>query len=372
MGKINLIIVVLMALIVGGSLSSLHNSLSKITDSLDHSLLNMQTELLGAYALSYGMLKLQEGDVIIGDEEQTWNTPHFAVCMGDIDSICYTPMSGDTIEVIPYIKNWQTGNSIASSSRALIDFFITQPEDQFGYYGMEDGSGTTLSDLSGAGNNGSLINMDDSNWVDGFFGSGLIFDGDEDYADLGTDIAQSYDDMLTVGGWIQMVETSNVDWGNIITGNSDDQGNQLEGFTLSVKAKYVGHPYLEFYFDVVTLSGKEGVSLKVYDPAIDVHAWHYVVGMLNMQEQKIMVGIVDINLWAIEDINAQGMPSMADTGVITVGHIVGAPNGQGRKSGMSGKLDSIRVIADVMTFDQLIQLMTYDGVKMPKIVDWKI
>jgi len=178
--------------------------------------------------------------------------------------------------------------------------------------------------------------------------------------------------MLTVGGWIQMVPTSNVDWGNIITGNSDNLGNQLEGFTLSVKAKYVGHPYLEFLFSVVTLSGKEEVTLKVYDPAIDVHAWHYVVGVFNMQEQKIMVGIVDLNLWAIEDINAQGMPSMADTGVITIGHIEGAPNGEGRKSGISGNLDSMRSIADVMTIDQLRQLMLYDGVKMPKIVEWSI
>ena len=372
MGKFNLIIVVLMALVIGSSLSSLHKSLSKIDDSLDHSLLNMQTELLGSYALNYGLLKLQTGEVIVADEEQTWNTPQFAVCMGEIDSICYTPMAGDTIEVIPYIKNWQSGNSIASNSRALIDFFITQPEDQFAYYTMEEGSGTTMADQSGMGHDGSLINMDDSNWVEGVYGSGLTFDGDEDYADLGTDIAQSYDDMLTVGGWIQMVETSNVDWGNIITGNSDNLGNQLEGFTLAVKAKYVGHPYLEFLFSVVTLSGKEEVTLKVYDPAIDVHAWHYIVGVFNMQEQTIMVGIVDLNLWAINDITAHGMPSMANTGVITIGHIDGAPNGQGRKSGISGNLDSMRSIADALSINQLIQLMLYDGVKMPKLVEWRI
>jgi len=372
MGKMNLLIVVVMALVIGSNLSNLHSNLARIDESLDHSLLNMQTELLGSYALSYGMQKLQTGEVIMQGVAQTWNTPQFALSIGEIDSICYIPVAGDTVEVIPYIKNWQSGQSVASNSRAVIDYFITQPADQFAYYTMDEGSGTTLTDLSPMGNDGALIDMDDSNWVEGVDGAALTFDGDEDYVDLGTDIAQSYDDMLTVGCWVQMLQTSNVDWGNILTGNSDHQGNQLDGFTLCVKAKYVGHPYLEFFFEVVTLSGKEGVSLKVYDPQIDVEAWHYIVGMLNMQEQKIILGILDLNLWAIEDINANGMPSKADTGVITMGHIVGAPNGQGRKSGISGNIDSIRTISDVLTIDQLLQLMMYDGIKMPKLIDWKI
>jgi len=319
------------------------------------------------------MLKLQEGDVILGEEGQTWHTPQFAVCMGEIDSICYTPMAGDTIEVIPYIKNWQTGHSVASSSRALIDFFITQPEDQIAYYTMDEGSGTTLTDLSELGNDGSLINMDDSNWVDGVNdGTALTFDGEEDYVDLGTDVTQDYEGMLTVSAWVKLEQDGPVDFGNIITENSDNLGNQITGYTLRTKAKFVGHPYVEYEFIVTTLNGKENVLLVVDEDQMDLVGWHYVVGILNMEAQQIMVGVVDVDLWAIDNISATGMPVKSEDSVLTIGHIVGAPNGNGRKSGVTGDIDSMRSIADVMTIDQLQQLMTYDGVKMPKLVDWKI
>jgi hypothetical protein len=374
MGKMNLIIVVLMALVIGSNLSNLHSNLTKIDDSLDHSLLNMQTELLGSYALSYGMQKLQSGEVVMQGVAQTWNTPQFAVSIGEIDSICYIPVAGDTVEVIPYIKNWQSGQSVASNSRALIDFFIAQPEDQFAYFTMDEGSGTTLTDLSPLGNDGTLTNMDDSNWVEGVDGEGaaLTFDGEEDYVELGSDITGDYDGMLTVAVWVEFIQTGPVDFGNIITENSDDLGNQITGYTLRSKSKFVGHPYLELEFIVVTLNGQENVYLRIEEDEMDLLGWHYIVGVLNMDAQQIMIGVVDENIWAIDDIHATGMPPKSDDSVLTIGHIVGAPNGNGRKSGLTGNLDSMRTIADVMTIDQLLQLMVYDGVKMPKLLEWSL
>lgn len=372
MGKINLILVVLMALVIGTNLSNLQSNLTKINDSLDHSLLNMQTELLGSYALSYGMQKLQSGEVIMQGVAQTWNTPQFALSIGEIDSICYIPVAGDTVEVIPYIKSWQSGQSIASNSRALIDFFITQPEDQFGYYTMDEGSGTTLTDLSDFGYDGTMIDMDDSSWIEGMYGSGLTFDGDEDYVDMGSDITEEYDDMLTIATWVKFEQVGPVDFGNIITETSDDQGNQITGFTLDAKTKFVGHPTIDLRFFVVTNIGNESVTLQIAEDQMDFLAWHFIVGVLNMQKQEIMVGVVDADLWAINSINATGMPAKSNSSVLTIGHIVGAPNGQGRKSGVNGSLDSMRSIADVMTIGQLMQLMIYDGIKMPKLVEWRI
>ncbi len=372
MGKINLIIVALVALIIGNNLSNLNGSLTRINDSIDHSLLNMQTRLLGSYALSYGILKLQEGDVVMQGENQTWNTPQFSVSIGEIDSICYIPVAGDTVEVIPYIKNWTTGESVASSSRALIDFFISQPEEQFGYYTMDEGSGTELTDLSEMGNDGELISMDDSSWIDGVYGTGLEFDGDEDYVNLGTDIADEYEGQLTIATWVQFFDNKSVEFANIITETSDDQGNQITGFTLRAKAKFVGHPYIDFEFIVVTLNGRENVLLQVSDSQMDLLSWHYIAGILNMEEQYIMVGVVDEDIWAIDDINATGMPVKYPSSVITIGHIVGAPNGEGRKSGLTGNLDSMRTIADVMSVEDLIQLMTYDGIKKPKLLEWSL
>ena len=45
------------------------------------------------------------------------------------------------------------------------------------------GSGLLLPDLSGRGNNGSLVNMDASDWVSGQYGRALDFDGVDDYVE---------------------------------------------------------------------------------------------------------------------------------------------------------------------------------------------
>ncbi|MCF7919948.1 MAG: LamG domain-containing protein [Candidatus Cloacimonetes bacterium] len=370
MGRVNLLFIVFIIAMVGSNLTSLNRNLNKLNDAIDHSLLTMEQDLLGGFALNYGILKLSCGDVKMAGEDQVWETPGFLLSRGEIDSICYVAGEGDTVEVIPYIRNWQGNSSIASNSRALLDFFITQPEDQFAYYMMDEGSGTTLTDSSGLGFDGTMIDMDDSNWVPSVNGTGLTFDGNDDYVDLGNAITGEYDDNLTVAAWVQMLPDSPVEWGNIITENSDNLGNQLTGFTLRVKGKYVGHPYLEFEFEVTTLNGKEKVNITVHDWEMDLFDWHFIAGILDMDNQLIMVGVVDEDKWAIANITASGMPVKDSLGPITIGHIVGAPNGQGRKSGITGSLDSMRTIADVMTIDQLLQLMLYDGIKVPKIIEW--
>ena len=54
-----------------------------------------------------------------------------------------------------------------------------------GYWKFDEGSGGTAFDSSGNGNDGSLVNMDDSDWVGGKYGNALEFDGVDDYVDAG-------------------------------------------------------------------------------------------------------------------------------------------------------------------------------------------
>jgi hypothetical protein len=371
MGKFNLILVVLLALIIGTSLSSLNTNLTRISDSLDHSLLKMQSRLLGGYALTYGIQKLDLGEVMMLGGVQTWHTPQFAIGFGQIDSIRYVPVAGDTVEVIPYIKNWITGGSVASSKRALIDFFVTQPDGQFGYYTMEEGSGDSVADNSDFGFDGSLLNMDNDAWVSGTSGFALNFDGADDYMYLGEDISQEQEADLTVAAWFKTTSTQPVDWGNIISENSDDMGNQLNGYTLRAKYKLVGPTNVEFWFEVITDVGRESVYLQVFGTHINLTEWHFVAGVLDLTAQTIMVGVVDANIWAINSINGTSLPEKAATSNITVGHIAGGPDNEGKKSGFKGHLDSLHLISDTMTINQLIQLMLYDGIKQPKLLEWR-
>jgi hypothetical protein len=56
-----------------------------------------------------------------------------------------------------------------------------------GYWSMEDGSGSTATDFSGSGNDGTLTNMDPAtDWVSGKRGTALDFDGSDDRVNFNT------------------------------------------------------------------------------------------------------------------------------------------------------------------------------------------
>ena len=64
------------------------------------------------------------------------------------------------------------------------------------------GSGTTWTDLSGNGNNGTLTNMDGSNYSDG----ALSFDGSNEYVTFVSN--PSLTNQITVEVWVQLSSTS--------------------------------------------------------------------------------------------------------------------------------------------------------------------
>ncbi|MEE9412742.1 MAG: LamG-like jellyroll fold domain-containing protein, partial [Methylococcales bacterium] len=73
--------------------------------------------------------------------------------------------------------------------------------DLLGYWMLDDGSGTVASDSSGNGNNGTLTNGPIWN------GSELVFDGENDYVNLGTlDVSGSE---MTLTGWVQANQLEN-------------------------------------------------------------------------------------------------------------------------------------------------------------------
>jgi hypothetical protein len=64
------------------------------------------------------------------------------------------------------------------------------------------GSGLLLPDLSGRGNNGTLTNMDASDWVSSQYGRALDFDGVNDYVDFGTNINLAGFKSITYSAWV--------------------------------------------------------------------------------------------------------------------------------------------------------------------------
>ena len=58
---------------------------------------------------------------------------------------------------------------------------LTEEQGLVGYWKFEEGSGTTVNDSSGNGNNGTIY---EATWVSGKYGSALIFDGINDYVNI--------------------------------------------------------------------------------------------------------------------------------------------------------------------------------------------
>jgi prepilin-type N-terminal cleavage/methylation domain-containing protein len=80
-----------------------------------------------------------------------------------------------------------------------------------GIWNFDEGSGTTVSDLSGYGNDGTLVNNptwrcaeDDSSYTPSGQGCALEFDGG-DYTDMGNDVSLDLIKEITMSAWIKRI-----------------------------------------------------------------------------------------------------------------------------------------------------------------------
>ena len=77
----------------------------------------------------------------------------------------------------------------------------TNLKNLVGYWPMDEGSGTGIEDFTGQGNNGTLsVGTSPLGWVDGKFGSGVDFDGEDDGIDMGNVLGQT--GSFSVSAWI--------------------------------------------------------------------------------------------------------------------------------------------------------------------------
>jgi len=114
------------------------------------------------------------------------------------------------------IMNIQTKNKIILL--ACIVFFVliyiflfllpgATKNKLIGYWNFDEGSGQTVNDLSIFSNNGILgvndnVNSDDPEWIEGRLGGGLLFDGKNDYLNLGNSNDFNLNGGLTIEAWI--------------------------------------------------------------------------------------------------------------------------------------------------------------------------
>ncbi|MDD3926772.1 MAG: LamG domain-containing protein, partial [bacterium] len=89
----------------------------------------------------------------------------------------------------------------------IIDQHAQQPIT--GRWALDETSGTTATDRSGNGNNGTLTNMTTPDcWVNGKIGKALQFDGVDDYVNCGSGSSLDITDKLTIEAWIKPADTN--------------------------------------------------------------------------------------------------------------------------------------------------------------------
>jgi hypothetical protein len=123
---------------------------------------------------------------------QIGNDPN--ACTSDKEGRLRYDPGGDTWEYCDSAGNWRPfGYCSSNLSTGLV-----------GHWPLDDGSGTTATDVSGNGNNGTLQNMDPAtDWVTGVIGShALDFDGVDD--ELGVIYNPTFVRDISVAAWIRL------------------------------------------------------------------------------------------------------------------------------------------------------------------------
>jgi len=154
---------------------------------------------------------------------------------------------------------------------------IIRPVHHFGlvgYWDFQEGQGTTANDHSGNSNHGTLMWMATSTptggWTDGRIGSGLEFDGDDDYVDCGASNIPEYGPM-TVSAWVNIASHKNY---NMPVSKFDNNGSK---FAFRIYINSSGY----YSFGAQNSSSDSSFYSAVGSSAINTGEWHQLVGTID-------------------------------------------------------------------------------------------
>jgi len=97
-----------------------------------------------------------------------------------------------------------------------------------GYWPFNETSGTNAPDLSGNGNDGTLVNMEDADWAAGVVGKCLSFDGVDEYVNIPDSDSWDFGDSdFTICLWVMFPNAPNA-WTTIV-----QLGNATEALSIN-------------------------------------------------------------------------------------------------------------------------------------------
>lgn len=194
-------------------------------------------------------------------------------------------------------------------------------------------TGTTWRDLSGNGNDGTLINGV------AYSGRGMSFDGTNDYINVPHSETLNTGNNLTVSAWVNLRASGSSNPGAEIFSKGFGGGDPFISYGLEVDATV-------FRFSIGTTGFINLLSTTTYN----LNQWYHVVGTYDKQNMRIFINGVQTN-------------SASQTGTIvyasqplTIGTWF---NGVGTGNQLNGFLDDIRLYSRALTVGEILALYNY-------------
>jgi hypothetical protein len=165
----------------------------------------------------------------VGSEEQLAGpVSKFQVSSYFIDPSTTLTTDANLIRLVKVDTDFTNSNPLGST-KSFTAYAYVQSNQNTGFVGwwkLDETSGTAAADSSGSGNNGTLVNMTSpSCWVTGQIGNALVFDGLDDYVNLGTNSSLNFGSSkpFTIAAWVKTTE----DYGLIVSFRSSTDGGPV-------------------------------------------------------------------------------------------------------------------------------------------------
>ena len=216
--------------------------------------------------------------------------------------------------------------------------------DLVAHWKFDDGSGTTATDSSVNGNDGTFVG--EPEWVAGKLGGALDFDGNNEYVDCGNDEIFSITDAFSVTVWINWREPT-VDWQTVIAKGDNTWRIARGGSTQT----------MDFGFD----DGTRGWAAARTASDCPLNEWHHVAATIDKIEgAKIYLDGV------LEGTNpdTEGISTGGTNYPVFIGE-----NSQAAGRFWIGLIDDVRVYKRVLTESEILGVMAGRGAEYPAASD---
>jgi Galactose oxidase-like, Early set domain/Concanavalin A-like lectin/glucanases superfamily/Bacterial Ig domain/Glucodextranase, domain B/Kelch motif len=168
-------------------------------------------------------------------------------------------------------------NQNSSTVQITVTYNVTQPTGLVAAYGFDETSGTTVSDSSGKGNNGTLLNG--AVFAPGKNGNAVRLDGVNDFVNLGNPTSLQISGSMTISAWINS-SAFPVDDAAVVS----KRGNSVAGYqldtTVDTGPRAIG-------FKLTSSSGSN--MIRYGSTALQLNQWYHIAGAYNASNQTMDV-----------------------------------------------------------------------------------